>query len=141
MPTVVLHPPAAARANTDNPLPKLLHTPSGLALVELQGSISSATPELAALEALELGRLVFPPPEGTTGGDWDGKRVILFVGDHQRLAGEVKKLPKPIAVVRRLDNATTDTDEVEIAEVIYQKMVFSHRPEPMGAAQQVVEAD
>ncbi|EGP92231.1 uncharacterized protein MYCGRDRAFT_30903, partial [Zymoseptoria tritici IPO323] len=85
----------------DNPLPQLLETPSGLAIVELQGSVLSEEQESGAVQALSLGRLVFPAAEHGENSDWDGKRVFLFIGKHQRMAGEVKKLSKPVAVMRR----------------------------------------
>lgn len=80
----------------------------------------------------------------TTGGDWDGKRVFLFIGKHQRMTGEVKKLAKPLAIVRRRrpdsadDDSSVTGDEVEIAEIAYFKILFTHRPEPMGGNQEEV---
>jgi chromosome transmission fidelity protein 8 len=63
------------------------------------------------------------------------KRVYLYVGKHQRLTGEVKKLPKPMAVLRKRE-AAGETDggesELEIAEIVYYKLLFAHRPEPVG---------
>lgn len=141
MPTVTLHPPPRDRTNNSthsDPLPSLVQTPSGLALIELQGTISSEEPEPEA--ALTLGRLVFPPPESDEHGEWDGKRVMLYVGDHQRLTGDVRKLAKPIAVVRRKPVSDHDSthvdDEVEIVEIVNYKMLFAHRPEPLGGQQQ-----
>ncbi|KAF2209338.1 hypothetical protein CERZMDRAFT_61456 [Cercospora zeae-maydis SCOH1-5] len=134
MPSVPMTPLVRERApdrTSGNPLPSLLHTPSGLAMVELQGTIvATEQPDIA--EALTLGRLVFPPADEDENGPWDGRRVLLYVGDHQRLLGEVRKLAKPVAVVRR--SISSDTDgEVEMAEVVYWKLLFSHRPEPLGA--------
>lgn len=62
------------------------------------------------------------------------KRVHLYVGQHQRLTGEVKKLPNPVAVIRKRDNgeAIADGEELEIAEIVYFKIIFSSRPEPVG---------
>lgn len=137
MPTVTLRPPVRDRApisTNGNPMPSLVQTPSGLAMMELQGIISSEEPELET--ALHLGRLVFPPAEGDEHGEWDGKRVMLYVGDHQRLTGEVTKLAKPIAVLRRRPTSSIVDDEVEIAEIVYYKMLFAHRPEPLGGQQQ-----
>ncbi|SMQ46143.1 unnamed protein product [Zymoseptoria tritici ST99CH_1A5] len=117
----------------DNPLPQLLETPSGLAIVELQGSVLSEEQESDAVQALSLGRLVFPAAEHGENSDWDGKRVFLFIGKHQRMAGEVKKLSKPVAVMRRPADPTAPQDVVEVTEIVYYKMLFQHRPEPMGA--------
>ena len=65
------------------------------------------------------------------------KTVLLYVGRHQRLTGEVKKLPKPVAVIRRREAAGASTgaeagDELEIVDVVYYKILFSSRPEPVG---------
>lgn len=79
-----------------------------------------------------VGRLVFPHYDATKPEDisWQ-KRVHLYVGKHQRLTGEVKELSKPIAVLRRRA-ATDDRDELEIAEIVHYKLLFMHRPEPVG---------
>ncbi len=63
------------------------------------------------------------------------KRVHLYVGQHQRLTGEVKKLPNPVAIIRKRDGgeASAAGDELEIAEIVYFKVIFSSRPEPVGA--------
>ena len=86
-----------------------------------------------------IGRLIFPDYTHT---DSDGstawmKRVYLYVGRHQRLTGEVKKLPNPMAVIRRKDNfpdtsADVGDEELEIVEIVYHKILFSSRPEPVG---------
>jgi chromosome transmission fidelity protein 8 len=143
-----------------NPLPELLCTPSGLALLELQGTINlpQRDPEShasglqvngdGASQETSIGRLVFPDyhpatqePNSTA---WT-KRVYLYVGKHQRLTGEVKKLPKAIAVIRKrpkedtegISNATTksgeeQTEELEVVEIVKWKILFSQRPEPVG---------
>lgn len=60
-------------------------------------------------------------------------RVYLFVGKHQRLTGEVKKLPKPLAIVRRKTQAEgVEGESLEIAEIVRYKLLFAHRPEPVG---------
>ncbi|KAK4506612.1 hypothetical protein PRZ48_000344 [Zasmidium cellare] len=152
MPTISLRSPAADRnGNTaSNALPPLLQTPTGHAIIELQGSVLAEHGDMeGSTAALPLGKLVFPSADGrdysTSGGDWDGKRVFLFVGKHQRMTGEVKKLAKPLAIVRRRrpdetadDDASAAGDEVEIAEIAYFKILFTHRPEPMGGEQDEV---
>jgi hypothetical protein len=154
MPSIPVHPPAKLReggfAGSANPLPQLLCTPSGLALVELQGTInlpppvdlldtSNENPNVLSQET-PIGRLVFPgysranPPENTA---WM-KRVYLYVGKHQRLTGEVKKLPNPTAVIRRREctqgkiKVLGDVEELEIVEIVRWKILFSQRPEPVG---------
>jgi len=90
-----------------------------------------------------VGRLVFPdysPSSPAEDKAWH-KKVYLYVGKHQRLTGEVKKLPKPLAVVRR---RTTEQgarrgkqeDELEIVEIVSWKVVFSNRPEPVGETEE-----
>lgn len=151
MPPITLHSrasqPAAVR---HNPLPSLLHTPSGLAILELQGTInlpshpdSSTTADADADDAAPsqetpIGRLAFPDYEpGTEEQGWM-KRVYLYVGQHQRLTGEVKKLPRALAVIRKRDPAETgrgdEEAELEVVELVKFKILFSTRPEPVGAS-------
>lgn len=151
MPSIPLHPPDPERgrvsAKGQNPLPQLLQTPSGLAILELQGTINmplagdeSADGSEAVASATPVGRVVFPdydPEDVTQSTSWM-KRVHLYVGRHQRLTGEVKKLPAPLAVIRRkvqdseIDSASSGTEQLEIAEIIYHKVLFSSRPEPVS---------
>ena len=84
-----------------------------------------------------IGRLVFPDYDfssPTSDTAWM-KKVHLYVGQHQRLTGEVKKLSNPIAVLRKRDrpSAEVQSEQLEIAEVIHYKLLFSNRPEPVGA--------
>ncbi len=153
MPSISLHPPDPARdkklAGAPNPLPQLLQTPSGLAIVEIQGTLN--VPHLQTSsdgdvdmtmdnQQVDVGRLVFPDYSPDTPLDdtkWT-KQVYLYVGMHQRLTGEVKKLPDPIAVVSRKTTAeagtnnATEVEELEILEIVRWKIIFSHRPEPVG---------
>ena len=82
-----------------------------------------------------VGKLIFPdyspsnPPSDT---NWM-KHVYLYVGKHQRLTGEVKKLPKPIGIMRRRETGEENgPEELEIVEIVKHKIVFSQRPEPVG---------
>ncbi|KAL8963522.1 MAG: hypothetical protein Q9183_005001 [Haloplaca sp. 2 TL-2023] len=152
MPSVSLHLPDPERERSldqdQNPLPQLLQTPSGLAILELQGTINiplsneEKAPESEALSSsTAVGRLVFPnydPDDVTESTAWM-KRVHLYVGQHQRLTGEVKKLPSPLAVIRRKQsphsdskNTPSEVEQLEIADIIYYKVLFSTRPEPMS---------
>ncbi|KAI4162110.1 MAG: hypothetical protein LQ342_004280 [Letrouitia transgressa] len=73
--------------------------------------------------SVPLGRLVFPDYDPTDlSGAWM-KCVHLYVGRHQRMTGEVKKLPNPMAVLRRVvgNAADNENEELEIAEIIYYK--------------------
>lgn len=160
MPTVPLFPPRKIESSF-SPLPPLLHTPSGLAILELQGTINipsfattdkddadddyynnytevpeKDTPEEKTIET-ELGRLMFP--DYVDGMDVDNntkwmKRAYLFVGRYQRLTGEVKKLSKPLAVIQRRQTAENGNgeDELEIVEIVKYKIIFASRPEPVG---------
>ncbi|KAL8827067.1 MAG: hypothetical protein Q9170_007163 [Blastenia crenularia] len=148
MPTVPLYPPHPDRGqgleNNPNSLPQLLQTPSGLAILELQGTINVPLADETAADnsdtstaATEVGRVVFPdyqPNNPNESNAWM-KRVHLYIGRHQRLTGEVKKLTSPLAVIRRKqtpgeDPSISGTEELEITEIIYYKMLFSSRPEP-----------
>lgn len=140
--------PAAA-----NPLPQLLQTPSGLALLELQGTInlpdhpvSEVVTDIGsrittASSETPIGRLVFPNynKEDPNGTAWM-KPVHLYVGRHQKLTGEVKKLPNAVAVIRKKTEGeisenkdASSQDELEIIEIVKFKIIFSQRPEPVGA--------
>ena len=74
------------------------------------------------------------------------RRVYLYVGKHQRLTGEVKKLGRPVAVLRKrakvkktdrvidmeVDGGPDETgEELEIMEIIRFKILFAGRPEPV----------
>ena len=140
MPSVPILPPQRGQSNrADNPLPGVLRTPSGLAILEIQGTVNSSG-EQEDSAPLTIGKLHFPlydpdkPPSDTA---WQ-KRVHLYVGKHQRLTGEVKKLPQPIALVQRRPSADEAADDghdqaLQVAEIIHYKLLFAHRPEPVGA--------
>lgn len=156
--SVALHPSTTSSTtagNNSNPLPQLLQTPSGLALLELQGTINLPTAEGAAADGgsqqqqpVSIGRLDFPDyrPDSITfdpaSTAWM-RRVYMYVGQHQRLTGEVKKLPRAVGVVRRRQQAggvdgggggDDRAEELEVVEVVKYKIVFSSRPEPVGTA-------
>ncbi|EHA50409.1 hypothetical protein MCOR27_003028 [Pyricularia oryzae] len=149
MSTATLHPRQPLTKPPHNPLPPVLHTPTGLALLELQGSINTgegSASELTAGAITQVGRLDFPEyvaGKSEDGGSWM-KRVYLYVGTNQRLTGEIKKLPRPVAIIRRRRTGDLDDDEVEmqdsggdeleVVEVVRYKLVFSQRPEPVSTA-------
>ena len=67
------------------------------------------------------------------------KTVFLSVGKHQRLTGEVQKLPKAIGVVRKqhpningIDAKREMEENLEVMEIVEWKILFSSRPEPVG---------
>jgi chromosome transmission fidelity protein 8 len=151
---------AAQGPSPRNPLPVLLQTPSGLALLELQGTINLPAHQIEdATDSIDvngtgssqetpIGRLMFPnyhPDTQEPGSKEWMKSVYFYVGKHQRLTGEVKKLPKAIAIIRkrRADDiegsAATAVmpgddkpEELEIVEIVKWKILFSQRPEPVG---------
>jgi chromosome transmission fidelity protein 8 len=109
-------------------------------LLELQGTINLPDPE-DDHTSIPIGHIDFPDyredaldPSSTA---WM-KRVYLYVGQHQRLTGEVKKLPKPLAVVRRRGEGGDDvTEGLEVVEIVKYKLVFSNRPEPVSSVASV----
>lgn len=151
MPSIQLHTHSSASAATTvgtssfpitNPLPQLLQTPSGLALLELQGTINlpeydpetsqdgSPNPDARSFET-PIGKLMFPDfsllnPDDTK---WM-KRVYLYVGRYQRMTGEVKKLPRPIALLQKRPGS--ENEELEVVEVVRYKIFFKLRPEPVN---------
>lgn len=146
MPSIPLHLPSGTQTQQTNPLPTLLRTPSGLSLLEIQGTIhtptrwsegSTTASSLDSCKITPVGRLVFPNYSEATSetGLWM-KTVHLYIGLHQRLTGEVKKLARPLAVIRRrTEDAKTEEaggDELDIVDVVYYKVIFSSRPEPVG---------
>ncbi|OTA03572.1 hypothetical protein A9Z42_0040370 [Trichoderma parareesei] len=143
--TAKLYPPSKNPSPTPNSLPTLLQTPSGLAILELQGSIN--LPQDAhgePLKDVELGRLEFPDYAPDAIGTAWMKRVHMYIGQHQRLTGEVKKLPKALAVVRRRQNRVLQgsggtyveegDNNLEVVEIVKYKLMFGSRPEPVGTA-------
>ncbi|KAF9888116.1 hypothetical protein FE257_009252 [Aspergillus nanangensis] len=155
MPSVSLHPralsPATTPSSASNPLPPLLQTPSGLAILEIQGTINvpsdpnQGNPDepldpTAPVFETPLGKLLFPDysPQTTTPDDtkWM-KRVYLYIGKYQRMPGEVKKLAKPLAVVQRRPQTASRTDDgeqLEIVEIVKYRILFKNRPEPVNDA-------
>lgn len=160
MPSIPLHPPSTSSTTaTSNPLPQLLQTPSGLAILELQGTLhfpsdssnaddgpSSKRAKLDRPRLTEVGKLLFPLHDAANPDDksWM-KRVYLYVGRNQRMTGEVKPLAKPLAVIRRrnteavVEKGAGETEELEIVEVVKYKIVFASRPEPVGTMEGVEE--
>jgi chromosome transmission fidelity protein 8 len=136
MPTLLLHTsPKVPIRTLSNPLPQILQTPTGLAILEIQGTIN--LPQVLPSEsATHAGRLDFPDYSGNDPASntaWM-KRVHLYVGQHQRLTGEVKKLPKAVAVIRKCEGIDSANEEMEVVEIVYWKVIFSSRPEPVGTS-------
>jgi chromosome transmission fidelity protein 8 len=148
--SVKVYPPKKGDLSPDNPLPSLIQTPTGLALLELQGTINTpdtdSNVEGGSTVQIPIGRLDFPDYDPASKDDTDTawmKRVYMYVGKHQRLTGEVKKLPKAVAVLRRRGSADGDGDEMQVdykaeeldvVDIVKYKLVFSNRPEPVESA-------
>ncbi|KAI8934600.1 hypothetical protein NX059_008295 [Plenodomus lindquistii] len=155
MPSVPLHialsSSTPSTASSENPLPTLLHTPTGLALLEIQGTVHFPSPTTDGPPSTQIGKLVFPHYNPSINDPADTKwmkRVYMYVGKGQRMTGEVKKLGKPVGVMRkrvvggengdvRMEGGDDSEDkegreELEIVEVVRYKIVFSARPEPIS---------
>jgi chromosome transmission fidelity protein 8 len=146
MPTVPVLGPAGldpGESAARNPLPTLLQTPSGLALLEIQGTIhvppamhdENGDVDMNDTEhgpiSTPVGSLVFPlydPGASQDDTRWM-KKVYLYVGNNQRLSGQVQKLPKVIAVLKR---DKPGENRLRIMEIVKHKILFSSRPEPVG---------
>lgn len=139
-------------ADNNNVLPSVLHTPSGLALIEIQGKIHIGNRPLIQ-SALDLQHLTDEDTEdqcsidsgqqkklGTVEFLDNGKDVCLVIGKHQRLRGKISELKTPLAVLKL--NAGDETGSAEqqgdgdirtipILEVIKYKILFNLRPEPV----------
>jgi len=126
MPQIPVSVSTATSHPTQSPLPPLFSTPGGLALLELQATIHGQ-PDMP------VAKLQFPllDPSSPDDAAWM-KKVYLYVGAHQRLTGEVKKLPKPLGVVRRKEQGVGE--QLECIDIVKYKIVFTQRPEPVGAA-------
>lgn len=146
MPSVALYTSPLSTPHTANPLPKLLHTPSGLAILEIQGTINFPNSASDTLAETLIGRLEFPLYSAntpTTDEKWM-KKVYFYVGQYQRLVGEVRQLAKPLAVIRKREEGRNGNmmegvegreeveEELEIVEVVRLKIVFQGRPEPVS---------
>lgn len=170
MPAVQFSYPSLSAASqiASNPLPSLLHTPFGVCLIEIQGTIhfpvsldSSASPDsvsASSSSATQVGRLEFPLYNATSDIDEHGngkegpwmKKVYLYIGKHQRLVGEVKKLQKALVALVRKDkqqsadvdmsdntddgshNAGKEKEALDVLDIVRYKIIFSGRPEPVG---------
>lgn len=143
MPSVKINGPTENAGSISNPLPELLQTPAGLAILEIQGSIHAPFANAAGIDGVRIGHLEFPLYDKGSGdkeGPWM-KRVHLYIGNNQRLSGEIKKLPKPLAVLSHnadpyadMSNIGSDheIEQLNILAIVKYKLLFSSRPEPVG---------
>ncbi|KAK9385026.1 Ctf8-domain-containing protein [Lipomyces mesembrius] len=121
-----------ATHESSSDFPQVLRTPTGLALIEIQGTLHTGQP---SSDTSELGKLTF-----------DGKTAWLWIGDHQRMEGSIVDLNPPFGVLRRVtrkqsemeeENGSPDGTAVEIVEVIRKKILFTSRPEPIVNRQMI----
>jgi len=88
-----------------------------------------------ATEEIDVGKIDFPDYQPDAVGTAWMKRVYMYVGQHQRLTGEVKKRPKAVAIIKkRSTGADGQTEDLEVMDIVQYKLVFSQRPEPVGTA-------
>ncbi|KAJ7679118.1 Ctf8-domain-containing protein [Mycena polygramma] len=129
-------PPALAQISHDE-----------LILIELQGELEVECTSDSERDGRLVGRLCI---------DDAGKKPTLMIG-HHLLEGKVAQLPKPLAILRRVQNAdpdamecdsddggdsqsqavepTTSTVSWDAIAVITRKIVFSKRPMPIVGRQ------
>lgn len=147
MPAVALHRKFSLGTSIwENPLPELLHTPAGLAILEIQGTIHASCAVSTSSTPAQVGRLEFPLYQSDSKNAEEGpwmKKVYLYIGKHQRLTGEIKKLAKPMVVLDK-DAGEADTSHdttaasneegphLNILAIVKHKILFSNRPEPVG---------
>jgi chromosome transmission fidelity protein 8 len=150
MPSVSLQIPSLATSGpVKSALPSLLQTPNGLAILEIQGTVHAPSPESTgdlgetqdSSSQTLIGHIDFPEYVPDSEDQKWMKRVYLYVGEHQRLVGELKKLSKPIAVIKKRDVLDTgpngssaamgSAEALEVLEVVKWKLMFQGRPEPV----------
>ncbi|KAG5366902.1 hypothetical protein CJU89_1351 [Yarrowia sp. B02] len=98
-------------------VPEMIQTPSGMAIVEIQGEVVSK----AHLE--EGSRRV-----GTI--EFAGKSAIMIIDGKQRMRGSIKKLDKPLGLLK-MDPERRH--QVDLIEIVTHKVSFTDIPEPVGA--------
>ena len=146
MPAVPLHAPHVSNLShtRTNPLPALLDTPLGLALFEIQGSLNIPDNTEGPGLRQKIGKVAIPLLDSgednasveSQEGPWM-KQVYFYVGDRQRLVGEVKRLDKPIGILKkrtagdqqRQQPQRGEGDELEVVDIIKWKVYFGNRPE------------
>jgi chromosome transmission fidelity protein 8 len=145
MPVAVLNKKLQSNiAGGESILPLTIQTPSGLALLDIQGTIRIGNKALTGKGGLGL-ESQSGDQEDDTGalehvGEFDfsgvmagGSEVLLRVGKSQLMRGKLEKLKKPVAVLRiESDEQITTEDEVkqiDVIEIVYYKLAFATMPE------------
>lgn len=96
-------------------VPELIRTPSGMAIVEIQGEVVSHTLK-------EGTRRV-----GTI--EFSGNTAVMVIDGKQRMRGSIKKLDKPLGMLK-MD--PLNRDQVDLVEIVTHKVSFTDIPEPVG---------
>lgn len=98
-------------------VPQMIQTPSGMAIVEIQGEVVSKS------HLQEGSRRV-----GTI--EFSEKNAILVIDGKQRMRGSIKKLDKPLGLLK-MD--PENRNQVDLVEIVTHKVSFTDIPEPVGA--------
>lgn len=145
MPVAVLRKKLQSTSDiTGSVIPQTLQTPSGLALLDIQGNIRIGNKALTGKGGLGLESQNGEPEDYISileyVGEFDfsdvlagGSEVLLRVGKSQLMKGKLEKLKKPVAVLRiASDEQITTEDEVkeiDVVEIVYYKLAFTTMPE------------
>lgn len=125
--------------------PPIIETPSGIALLEIQGTININDRALTAGSVSDLSNGLdnFNPYLRRKIGKIDfsnheNGEIVMEVDEHQRLRGKITKLKQPLGLLKlnKDDDNTVGNDEnaeieIPIVEIITHKVVFATRPEPL----------
>lgn len=152
MPARVIETTLAERSiNCESRVPTLddystiMATPFGFTLIEIQGELNmpKIKPELLNEEESKLfGKTKYPQlltskeesplvdivKFGSLEIEEDMKRATLFIGNSQRLIGNIVKLDKPLGVLKLVEN---EEENCEIVDIIEMKIIFKQRPLPI----------
>ena len=124
--------PLEAGSVTDN----VISTPFGLVLLEIQGELNlprevpkDNLQDFISVDsihhAVKFGRLQLD--------EKDPKKLTLFVGNSQRLIGDLVKLNPPLAVLKvPIDKTDLIKDKsIDMIDIIEKKLIFKERPLPI----------
>jgi chromosome transmission fidelity protein 8 len=122
--------------NTGNAIDNVLSTPFGLVLLEIQGELNIphevTTNNLQDFitvdsihRAVKFGQLKVD--------EKDPKKLTLFVGNSQRLIGDLVKLNPPLAVLKvPIDKSDLIKNKsIDMIDIIENKLIFKERPLPI----------
>lgn len=114
----------------------VVSTPFGLLVLEIQGELNlpPKAPEdgvdpvylanFATVDkiyhAVRFGRMEFDAK--------DPSKVVLFIGNSQRLLGAVETLREPLGILRV---STNDEKSMKFMDIIHKRVIFKQRPLPI----------